>query len=347
MDYVGIDLHKKESQICVELEGGELVEKRIPTTRREFEKFFKKLSPSRVLLEASTESEWVALVLESLGHEVIVADPNFAPMYATRQKKVKTDRRDARALCEACRLGAYRQAHRKSAEQRRRHNQLLVRDKLVGMRSKCIVTVRSLLRQQGLRVRSGAAETFAERVSEIPLDESLRILLAPVLEIFERLDERLLAIDKVLSEQAKADAQLVRLCTVPGVGPITSTAFVSVIDDVKRFEHAHKVASYVGLVPGERSSGDTKRRTSITKAGSRMLRCLLVQSALTIMRSTSRSTPLREWAQRIAARRGHKIARVALARRLAGLLFALMRDATTYESSHLLRPTRSPEASAA
>ncbi len=75
--------------------------------------------PARVLVEASTESELVACHLEALGHEVIVADPNFAPMYATRGKKIKTDKRDARALCEACRLGAYRHAHHTSERQRR------------------------------------------------------------------------------------------------------------------------------------------------------------------------------------------------------------------------------------
>jgi transposase len=74
---------------------------------------------ARILVEASTESGWVAQHLESLGHEVLVADPNFPPMYAARDKKIKTDKRDARALCEACRLGAYRPAHRTSERQRK------------------------------------------------------------------------------------------------------------------------------------------------------------------------------------------------------------------------------------
>jgi transposase len=73
---------------------------------------------ARILLESSTESEWVARCLEGLGHEVVVADPNFAPMYATRTRKVKTDRRDARTLAEACLLGAYRATHRLSDAQR-------------------------------------------------------------------------------------------------------------------------------------------------------------------------------------------------------------------------------------
>ena len=113
--------------------GGEVVEQRI---RTEPERFAAVLGPRprRILIEASTDSEWVARRLEALGHEVIVADPNFAPMYATRSRKVKTDRRDARALVEACLLGAYRPAHRLSDPQRHVRGRLLVRDALVRTR---------------------------------------------------------------------------------------------------------------------------------------------------------------------------------------------------------------------
>lgn len=119
MDFVGIDLHKTSSQICILSEGGELIERRIKTTRASFHEVFADRPAARILVEASTESEWVACHLEQLGHEVIVADPNFAPMYATRDKRIKTDKRDARALCEACRLGTYHHAHRTSERQRK------------------------------------------------------------------------------------------------------------------------------------------------------------------------------------------------------------------------------------
>ena len=114
MDHTGIDLHKKESQICILGAEGELIEQRVRTTPASFADVLGHRPRARILLEASTESEWVAWGLEGLGHEVIVADPNFAPMYAARSRKIKTDRRDARALAEACRLGAYRPAHRLS-----------------------------------------------------------------------------------------------------------------------------------------------------------------------------------------------------------------------------------------
>ncbi len=118
MDTIGLDLHKRESQLCIIDSKGEITERRIVTSRERFAAVLSERGPARVLLEASTESEWVARHLESLGHEVIVADPGFAPMYATRSKKVKTDKRDARTLAEALRLGAYRSTHRVSPEQR-------------------------------------------------------------------------------------------------------------------------------------------------------------------------------------------------------------------------------------
>src|SRR5215207_2989593 len=96
MQHIGLDLGKTSSQLCVLSEEGELIEKRVKTGRETFIQLLGGCAPARILIEASTESEWVARHLEALGHEVVVADPNFAPMYATRSRRVKTDRRDAR-----------------------------------------------------------------------------------------------------------------------------------------------------------------------------------------------------------------------------------------------------------
>jgi hypothetical protein len=118
MDYGAIDLHKKDSQIRIVTEGGEVVDRRIATTRERLTAVFEGRRPMRILLEASTESEWVAQHLETLGHEVIVADPTFAPMYSERSRRIKTDRRDVAALADACHRRCYRAAHRRSAAQR-------------------------------------------------------------------------------------------------------------------------------------------------------------------------------------------------------------------------------------
>ena len=118
MDTIGLDLHKRESQLCILAEDGTVTERRIVTSRERFTAILGNRPGACILLEASTESEWVAQHLETLGHDVIVADPNYAPMYATRARRVKTDKRDARALAEALKLGAFRAAHRVSSERR-------------------------------------------------------------------------------------------------------------------------------------------------------------------------------------------------------------------------------------
>jgi len=283
------------------------------------------------VIEASTDSEWVARCLESLGHEVVVADPNFAPMYATRTRKVKTDRRDARALADACVLGAYRRAHRLSDPQRHVRGRLLVRDALVRTRTRYISLTRALLRQQGYRVPSGSAEAFVTRVRTLAVPGSLLSLIAPLLAVMRHLNRQLAYSDETIEHLAAHDERVQRLRTVPSVGPVTAAAFVATIDDVQRFPHAHQLEAYLGLVPRELSSGDSQRRGSITKAGSARTRWLLIQAAVSILRRRPpEADALRAWALRIAARRGKQIAVVALARRLAGILYALLRDGTVF-----------------
>ena len=116
------------------------------------------------------------------GHEVIVADPNFAPMYAHRSRRIKTDRRDAHALAEACRLGAYRAAHRTSPTQRDVRALVGIRELLVRTRTRWIVHVRTLLRRDGLRLAPGRAELFVTRVNDVPVASRLATQIAPVLD---------------------------------------------------------------------------------------------------------------------------------------------------------------------
>lgn len=331
MEKIGIDVHKVASQVCIRTDAGAFVEQRIATTRAAFAKYLGGCSRARVLMEASTESEWVARCLEALGHEVIVADPNFAPMYATRSRKIKTDRRDARALCEACELGAYRAAHRSSDAARGRRGQIAVRAALVDSRTKYISLARALVRQEGCRVGSGSAGTFVRRVQAQELPEDVRVRIAPLLTAITGLTEQLVAIDKALTQIARADAVTQRLSTVPGIGPVTALTFEAVVDNVARFDSAKEVRAYVGLVPREMSSGEQRLRGRITKAGNARLRTLLVEAAWSILRYEHAQTQaLRAWALRIAARRGKRVAAVALARKLAGILYAIWRDGTAF-----------------
>jgi len=135
MEYGAIDLHKKESQIRIVTRTGEIIDRRIATTRDRFTHVFWGRPRMRLLIEASTESEWVAQHLEELGHDVIVADPNYEPMYGHRSRRLKTDRRDVAALTEACQHGTYRIAHRRSARQHAVQCQLNIRAELTQART--------------------------------------------------------------------------------------------------------------------------------------------------------------------------------------------------------------------
>lgn len=331
MEHVGVDLAKNKSQVCILTEDGELVERRISTTRQQFTKLLGGRPRSRVLIEASNESEWVARHLEELGHEVIVADPNFAPMYAQRTRRIKTDRRDAIELAEACRLGAYRRAHRLSREQRHVRASIAVRESLVHTRVKYVNLVQSLLRREGCRVAKGSSGGFAERLKDVEIPRHVQVEIQPLLVLLRHLNKAIDKADEALAIQAKGDPVVRRLCTVPGVGPVTATTYVATIDDVRRFNDAGQVACYLGLVPSEKSSGDKQCRGRITKAGNKRLRYLLVEAAWCICRYKKPETQqLRGWAEGIASRRGRQVAVVALARKLARILFAMWRDERDY-----------------
>jgi transposase len=182
-----------------------------------------------------------------------------------------------------------------------------------------------------LRVGSGSSDGFVDRLAEIDLPEPLRSEIAPLMALMEPLRDQIQGCDARAKEHAKEDEVVRRLCTAPGIGPVTAATFVATLDTVERFERAHQVEAYLGLVPREMSSGEKQHKGRITKAGNSRARSLLIESAWCILRWKKPETEeLRTWAERIARRRGKSKAAVALARRLAGILYAMWRDGTEY-----------------
>jgi transposase len=333
MVYGAIDLHMRYSQIrIVDAAGGVLREQRVPTSRERLVRAFESHGSMRILLETGTESEWVAQALEAAGHEVIVADPNYAPMYGEIRRRVKTDRRDVAALSEANRRGWYRATHRVSSAQRAVRQVLRSRRQLVQMRSGAISLIRSLLRQDGYRLPRASSERVAARLTALVLPSAVVETLAPLRSIVETLTTEIAAVDARLATQATADPVVGRLQSVPGVGPVVALTFRAFVDDVGRFGGAAQVSAAIGLVPREDSSAERRHRGHITKAGPRELRSLLVQAAWACWRSKASGT-LRAWVERLAGRRGKRIAVVALARRLSRILFAVWRDQSMFDAA--------------
>jgi transposase len=186
-----------------------------------------------------------------------------------------------------------------------------------------------LLRQQGYRAPKATSERFAATVTALELPPGLAATIAPLTRTLATLSTEIRTFDVALAAVAAADPIVGRLQTVPGVGLIVATSFRAFVDDVTRFGSATQVSAAMGLVPREDSSADRRHRGHITKAGPSPLRSVLVQAAWVHWR-VNKGGALRAWVDRIAARRGKRIAVVALARRLSRILYAIWRDETVY-----------------
>jgi len=330
MVYGAIDLHSKHSRIrIIDGDGNVLRDRQVVTERAALIQAFAGVGLVRVLLEAGTESEWVAQGLEGAGYLVVVADPNFAPMYGAVHRRVKTDHRDVVALAEANRRGWYRPAYRPSAAQRANRQVLRAREQLVQMRTGTISVIRALLRQHGYRAPRATSAAFAAKVTGLALPPALAATIAPLTRTLTTLSTEIRGFDRTLATIAASDPIVRRLETAPGVGPVVAISFRAFVDDVTRFRDAGQVTAAIGLVPREDSSAERRHRGHITKAGPAPLRSVLVQAAWVYWRVTKRGA-VRAWVDRLAARRGKRIAVVALARRLSRMLFAIWRDETVY-----------------
>jgi transposase len=335
VEYAAIDLGRPYSVVCL-MEDGHKACHRFRLSRTGLDRWFKDRATSRVLVESSTESEWVAKHLEALGHEVVVADPNYSLMYGERTRHVKTDNRDADALFEANRAGVYRPAHRRSLAGRRMVQLLGMRESLVRTRTRWINVMRASLRREGHWVPSGSAESFCHRLEDLCLPAEVTSPLSPMVSMWDSLNEQVMLLEGQIEKLGEHDSRVRLLQTAPTIGPMRAAGFVAVIDEPHRFRNAHQVESYLGLVPSEWSSSEKQCKGRITKAGDTRVRWLLVEAAWMILRSRRpECAALKEWANGIAARRGQKVAVVALARRMAGILWAMLRDQEPFNPARL------------
>jgi transposase len=347
---VGFDLGKRKSYMVVEDEQGRVVfDGKLKTKVAELQRIFGALARQcTVLLEASTSSEWVARVLERMGHVVVVADPNFGPMYAQRDKTLKTDRRDAYALLMALKLKAYKHVVRRSDDEMLTKAILSSRTALVRSRTRLVNRTRATMQRFGLDDDEDApAFEYADSVRRDCSFEPLLEVLEPTLRALDGLTREIEVLDEVLSAKAAKNPVVPKLTQIPGVGPITALAFVYAISDVKRFDDGDKVAAYLGMVPMIRASGAFEFRGGITKRGDRCARSLLHEAAMSIMRSKDpRVSELQLWALDLQQRRGgkkkggHNIAKSALARRLARIMFAMWRSGQDYRPELTADPSK-------
>jgi transposase len=335
MEHVAIDLGGRESQVCVRAADGKVLEEKRWPTRRLAE-YLRGRPSSRVIVETCAEAFGVADVAVGLGHEARVVPATLVRSLGVGSRRTKSDRRDAQILSEvSCRIDLP-SVHVPTVDSRARKTMCGMREALVGSRTKLLNTVRGWARGQAIPLRSGSPERLPERVRQA-LCDAIPSYVERQLTMIDALTAQIGEADKELRKLAKADSTCARLMTVPGVGPVTAIRFVAALDSVQRFPSAHKVEAYLGLTPGEDSSSDRQRRTSITKAGAPAVRWTLVQAAWAARRSKG-DHPMVRWSLEVEKRRGKRVAVLALARKMAGILFAIWRDGTFYDRSHTKAP---------
>ena len=292
---------------------------------------------ARVVLEACRESWHLYDLLTEWGHEVWVVDTTRVKQLGIGHHRRKNDRIDAEKLARAAELGRVPKAWILTHASQKLRHLLLLRRTLVETRAQYVITTRSLLRSLGYPAPGCAACDFGRKLKEVQLPQDVREMIAPLLEILDELQPRIEEADHQLDEYCAPSPIISLLSTVAGVGRIVSAVFMSVIDQPGRFRTAHQVQAYLGLVPSENTSG-RRRLGAITKHGNSYARSMLVEAGWSILRQR-RSDPLKAWGTALARRKGNKVAAVALARRIAGILWAMWRDGTVYDPQCVGQPS--------
>lgn len=338
MRIVGLDLGADHTEFCELVDG-----KVIRASVREIDELRRFLGPgkepARVAFEACREGWHVHDKLLAWGHEPVMLDTTRIKEIGVGRHRRKNDKIDAEVIARALESGRYPQAHVLSPARRDLRKRLSIRSALVESRTKLIVTIRGLARAIGAKIGRGQPATFLEKVARAKLPDELRRDIAPLVEVLARIQNQLEQVERELVSVAKQDPIICLLATAPGVALIVAATYASVIDEARRFRNAQAVGCYVGLVPGEDTTGGPKKRRlgSISRAGNNMVRAMLVEAAWQILRGRDTDDPLYQWGNHVAEKRGRKIAAVALARKLATVLYAMWRDNTVYEPAKQAR----------
>ncbi len=338
MKIVGCDLHTRYQQVAMlEQETGELIERRLEHENGEARAFYASLSsPVRVGIEATGHTRWFERMLAELGHELWIGDA--AQIRASMVRKQKTDARDAAHLLDLLISDRFPRFWRPTLQERDLRQLVWHRQKLVWMRNAvgnqlhALAMGEGVCRKKKLFTKQGRAEL--ESLALGPWASHRR---QELLEMLDQLDESLHELDQAVEQQAEQNADAVRLMTHPGVGPVTSLAFVLTLGPVERFQRSKQVVSYLGLNPREHSSGGRQRLGAISKQGNPMMRSLLVEAGHTAARLDAE---LRQDYQRLKLRRGSGVAKVAMARKLAVRMYWMLRSQAGY--AQLVRMQGSP-----
>jgi transposase len=330
MIIIGVDFHPEFQQIAfVDTDTGELEERRLDHPD-EGEAFYRALvnqgKTLRVGMEASGHGRWFERLMGELQIELWIGDA--AEIRTKRVRKQKTDRQDAQLILKLMLKDDFPRIWVPSWENRDLRQLLWHRHRMVQARTRVMNQLQAVALNEGLRCKKRLWRTERPRLESFQLAPWASRRRHDLLELLDRLNPTIAELNQAMEQEVEKSPEAQRLASHPGVGPLTAMAFVLIIGKAERFQCGKQVASYLGLVPLEDSSGNRRRLGHITKQGSSILRFLLVEAAQVTVRS------LPEWRSRyfhLTMRRGRKIAKVAMARRLAVCLYWMMRQGWDYQ----------------
>lgn len=330
---IGIDLAKSVFQVHGADRGGNAILRK-KLRRDQVLVFFASLPRCVVAMEACASAHYWAREIAALGHDTRLIPPAYVKPFVKRQKN---DMADAEAICEAAQRPTMRFVKGKSAEAQASAVVYRTRDILVRQRTQLINALRGHLTEFGYVVRQGVGhvgklvEIVGDPTSDIPAEA--RPVLVVIAQGLQALQAQIALLDREIAARAKADPVAQRLMTVPGIGPVIATALVALAPAASTFRRGRDFAAWLGLVPQQHSSGGKERLGRTTKMGERSLRRLLILGASSATKVAARDPDKASgWLAGILARKPRMLVTVALANKMARIVWALMAHGGSYRA---------------
>ena len=328
MMIIGCDFHPSWQQVSwLDTETGESGERKLAQATGEARRFYRQVpAPALIGMEATGNCHWLVDLLSELGHELWVGDA--AQIRASYVRQQKTDKRDAAHILKLLVEGRFPRIWMPSSEVRDLRQLLVHRSKLVEMRTRVKNELQHLSLNQGVQRKCKLWSAAGQQMlRELPLKRWAGRRREDLLKLLAMFEQQIAPLDEAVKQEAQGDKMALLLQTQPGVGPITALAYVLTMGDVGRFARGKQVASYLGLIPREHSSGGRQKLGGITKQGNRMLRMLLVEAAQSAVRHDPEFR--REYQHRCHSK-PKAVAKVAAARKLAVRLYWMLRTQKPY-----------------
>lgn len=330
---IGLDIAKQVFHVHgADASGAMLFSRRI--RREKLMEFFAAQPRCVVALEACAGAHYWGRELMKLGHEARLIPPAYVKPFVKRQKN---DAADAQAICEAAQRPTMRFVPVKSEEQQASAAVFRARDLLVRQRTQLLNALRGLLAEHGWVAPKGLfhASAMMARIEDpsCPLPTAAREVFLVMIESVKGLDERIVLLDREISRRAREDETARRLMTIPGIGPITATALLALAPAPESFRKGRDFAAWLGLTPLQHSTGGKTRLGAISRMGERTLRRLLILgSATVVLQASRRGAPKGSWLEQMMARKPRMLVTVALANKMARIVWALLARGGVYRA---------------